>query len=387
MRIAIIIEAWQPIWGGGQVHVFEIAKKLVTKHNCKVDIYTMNLKNRTGNIQPEMEKFKNGSLKIIRTGKVRNFYSLKDRIFWINEVIQKIKRVNQKNEYDIIHAQATLPGVPGKILNILLRIPLVYTVHGTNFLDIKKKNIFYFIEKFLFTSIKYSAQISVSRNILKYKNKNIPIIIPNGVDLDKFKCQKKKRQSKNFKILFVGRLEKIKSVDTLIKAIAKIKKQSPQKKIRAHIVGSGREEKSFKKLIKKLKLENIVLLKGKKTNKELIREYCDADLFVLPSKSEGQPLTLLEAWATKLPVIVTDVGDNKYFIKNGINGYLIPPTNHLLLAKKITEAIDNQDLQQLGMNGYKLVRKKYTWDKIAKKTYFLYQDIISKHKTKCQNQR
>ena len=374
MRIAMIIEAWKPIWGGGQAHVFELSKKLVKNHNCKIDIYVMNLKDETGNTQQRIEGYKYENLKIIRTGKPRNFYSFKDRILWIFNVVKEIKKNHKQNNYDLIHAHANLPGIPGKILSRLLRIPLVYTIHGTNFLDLKKKNLFYFVEKLLFTTFKYDAQISVSKNILKYKNNNTPTIIPNGVSLKKFSCQSINKTGKDyFKIIFVGRLDKIKGIDILLKSLSTIKKQLLQKKVQVHLIGYGYEEKYFKELSKKLKLQNIVFFRGKIIDERLTREYCTSNLFVLPSLSEGQPLTLLEAWAAKLPVIVTDVGDNKYFVENKINGYIIPPKDTEALSKKIIETINNPNLKQLGLKGYNLINKKYTWTRVAKQTYKIYQ--------------
>ncbi len=376
MRIAMIIEAWKPIWGGGQAHVFELAKKLVASHDCQVDIFVMNLKDENGNTQQKITTLENGNLKIVRIGKIRNFYSFKDRIFWTYEVIKEIKSNHKKHPYNTIHAHANLPGIPGKILSKSLKIPVVYTVHGTNFLDLEKKNFFYFVEKILFTIFKYNAQISVSRSILNYTNKNTPFIIPNGVDIEKFSCPKLKDTNHNiFKLLFVGRLDKVKGINILLESVNKIKNQLSKKNVQIHLVGYGYDKNILKETTETLGLQNIVLFKGKKTGSHLIKEYCSSDLFILPSLSEGQPLTLLEAWAAKLPVIVTDVGDNKYFVKNKINGYIIPSQNSDILAKTILKAINNPNLKQMGVNGYNLVSKQYTWDNVANKTYAIYQKI------------
>jgi len=84
---------------------------------------------------------------------------------------------------------------------------------------------------------------------------------------------------------------------------------------------------AYKKLIEKYKLEKYFVFKGKLFGDDLISEYKRNHVFVLPSLAEGQPLTLLEAMASKLPVIVTDVGDNSYFVKNHENGYILPSAN------------------------------------------------------------
>jgi glycosyltransferase involved in cell wall biosynthesis len=374
MRIAMIIEAWEPIWGGGQAHVWEISKKLVENHDCEVDIFVMNLKDETKKL-PKEENYYNSKLNIIRIGKEKSF-CFKDRIFWIFEIIKGIKKHNSRNSYDLIHAHANLPGIPGKILSKIIKKRLVYTVHGTNYLDLKKKSFFYYLEKILYTKIKYDLQISVSKKLLAKKNINNPIIISNGVDLEKFNQQKPPKKEGNFfKILFVGRLDKIKGIDILLRAVKKSEKKLRDKKVKIHLIGYGYDSEKLKKLSKQFKIDDIILFRGKITGGHIIKEYLSSDLFILPSLSEGQPLTILEAWAAKIPVLATDVGDNAFFVKNKINGYLIEPNNTKKLSKTILQAIENENLKKMGLNGYELIKNNYTWEKIANKTYEIYSKI------------
>ncbi|MDP1833402.1 MAG: glycosyltransferase family 4 protein [Candidatus Moranbacteria bacterium] len=381
MKIAMIIEAWEPIWGGGQVHVLELSKKLVGNHGCKIDVYTMNLRDEKDQIQNHVEKFKNGDLRIIRTGKIKNFHSLKDRIFWIFEVIQEIKKNHNAENYDIIHAHANLPGIPGKILNKILKIPIVYTVHGSNFLDVGEKNPYYYIEKFLMTQLRYDLEISVTKKFLGYKNVNYPLIIPNGVAIEKFENTSKKLSSEKnpgiFRILFVGRLDKIKGVDILLQAVGQLS-DSIKKKIQLHLVGYGYDEKNLKVLAKKLNLDNIVFFKGKKIDQDLLEEYAMADLFILPSLSEGFPLTILEAWAMKVPVLATKVGEIPHLIREGENGFLSESGDVPKITDKLSQAISSDNLKAMGIAGYNLVMEKYTWKDVAEKTYEAYSKIHTK---------
>lgn len=370
----MIIEAWEPIWGGGQVHAFELCQRLSKDHGCQIDLYTMNLDEKKSK-----EEFVNGNFRIIRTGRKRSF-TFTHRIFWIFDFLRELKKNHKSAKYDIVHAQASLPGFHARVIKTLYKIPIVYTVHGTNLLDLGKKNAPYLIEKILCTKLKYDAEISVNGKFLEYKNVNKPSVIPNGVDIEKFEEASGKyisqKDKKIFKILFVGRLDKVKGVDILIKSVKNIEQELKNRNVRISLVGYGYEEEKFRSLASSLALDNLIEFKGKLLGKNLLKEYATADLFILPSRSEGQPLTLLEAWAAKLPVIVTNVGDNELFVKNSINGWIIPPQDVNALSKKILEAVKNPRLEEFGTAGFDLVKEKYSWDNAANKTYEVYKQVL-----------
>ena len=379
----MIIEAWHPIWGGGQSHVFELSKKLISNHGCKIDVFVMNLQDENGNIQKNIEEFEDGNLRIIRTGKARNFNSFTDRLSWIFEVVSEVKSNHKKEKYSLIHAHANLPGIPGKILRDQLKIPVIYTIHGNganSMVDMYGKNlkslILSIIENFLHTKIKYDAEISVDRLTSEKPNKNKRIsVISNGVDIEKFENVNIAKDSTKIKFIFVGRLHKQKGLDYLLTAVSKIKNELP---INAefHIIGSGELEKHLMQKCIDLDIKNLFKFRGKIYNADLIREYKSSNIFILPSLYEGQPLTLLEAWAARLPVIATDVGDNKYFVKNEINGYLVPAKNITALSKAILKSLNNVYIQTMGENGFDFVKNNHTWDIVAKQTYEIYSKTL-----------
>ena len=159
INVAVLIDAWYPFIGGGQVHVANITGRLSKK--CRFTLYH---------------------------SKKTDIFS---RAIWSISVIPKLLNDHQKKKFDLIHAHAYISGLSGFILAELLRIPVIFTVHGCNLLDIhellnKKKNINfripvfkYLLEKFLLTKIYYNHVISVSGNFLKHKNvnKNISVIL------------------------------------------------------------------------------------------------------------------------------------------------------------------------------------------------------------------
>lgn len=392
MRVAMIIEAWNPIWGGGQVHVYEICKRLV-RYGIEIDLYVMALKDREGNVYNQTEEAFEGKLRIIRVGIPKSFTFL-SRVLWIFEVMMAILRAHKKSPYHLIHAHANLPGLPAKILSKLLHIPVVYTVHGSGIEALEKmygrgimSKILYFIEVFLQRKLKYDVEITVDRRFLKYGNVNIPIYIPNGVDIEKFDkvCVPK---SKMFKILFVGRIHPQKGLRYLVEAVDLIRSDFERNLGVVFIVGGStewtEEEKVIRKLIKEKGLEKYFVFKGKLPEDKLIREYRSSTLFILPSLFEGMPLTLLEAWASKLPVIATRVGENPYLIKHGYNGWLVEPGNSEDLSRALADSMNmpRPKLERVGKHGHNEVKDKYSWNKVVERVIEVYETAMKKHLTK-----
>jgi len=376
MKICFIIEAWKPFYAGGQVHAIELCNRLVKDYNYNIDIYTrkliVNNKKYTKN-----ESLYNGKLKIKRLGIATKYESFIGRISWIISILIK----NLKKRYNIIHGQANLGGLPTKLIGMITKTPTVFTVHGSGLLVSKElwrgptSKINKFIEKFLQTGIKYNKEISVDTRFCKFKNRNKPIVIPNGVDIKKFDKINVKKEKNFFKILFVGRLHPQKGLKYLIEATNIIKNKL--KNVKIYIIGSGETEKELKEMTKNLKIDNIIKFRGKILGEKLIKEYKSSHLFVLPSIFEGQPLTLLEAWAAKLPVLVTNVGDNDKFLVNGKNGWIIPYKNSKILADKLLKIIkiDKNKLENIGKEGYNLVKEKYSWNTMVEKTVKVYKSL------------
>lgn len=377
IKICLLIDGWYPYWGGGQIHVLEVCKILVQKYNCKIDIYTRSLKDETGKIYNRNESYFNDKLNIYRYGIPSSFLNSFARIWWCFYIIFPLlfKKI------DIIHAQAFLSAIPGKILKLIKRKPLIYSVHGTalgvwqelasgNSMKIQR-----WLERKLICGLKYDQEISASKDFLKYPNinKNI-IVIPNGVDTKEFDKINVSR-NKTFQILFAGRFDKIKGLDYLVDAIKKI--ADKKYKFSVILAGEGYYQEHIKNKIHRLNLDKYVNLPGKLTKKDLIKVYKSSNLFVLPSISEGQPLTLLEAWAAKLPVVVTNVGDNKEYVHNDVNGYIVPARDADSLANNILKILDNHShAEKMGISGYNLVKQKYSWQNTAEKIYQVYKKFL-----------
>lgn len=375
MRICVIIDAWKPLWGGGQEHVWQISRQL-TKKGLSVDIFTRTLiygdeVGRTG-----VEVFENGRLRVFRVGPPTVFPNLWGRFSWMWYVVSAVRISHRAASYDLIHAHAYSAAIPGKILQRMLDLPLVFTVHGSLNLDRQQKNLTTFLEKIILTKISYTAEISVTQKFLSYPNVNSSIIvIPNGVDLTEFANLNARPAGKIFSLLWVGRLEEQKGVDVLLLALSKLKKNQNW---HLHLVGEGSQKTELGALTKRLKLQKQVTFYGQLTRRQLLGQYAKAHLFVLPSRSEGLPLVILEAWAARIPVVATAVGDLHLLIKEGKTGFLVPPENPDKLAAIISHARAMPNLSQLGNRGYQLVKEKYSWTAAGERTLAVYQKCLAK---------
>lgn len=365
MKVALIIDTWFPTVGGGQINALEISKRLAGK-GMKIDIITRNTGADNLKLPPNLSIIKLG-------GKTKPSDPFSKSLFLIRSYLYILRK-----DYDLIHAHAFLPGITARLISITKGKPSIFTVHGTSIGTSLNNPAKEWLEKLILTGILYNCQITVSRDLLKLKNVNRKIYyIPNGVDVKEFDSVVATK-SKNPTLIFVGRLHPQKNLQNLIKAISFVKKDTP--KIKLLIIGDGQQKESLKNLAKDLGLTSNVLFKGQLQSKELVKLYKSSHIFILPSIYEGQPLTVLEAWASKLPVIVSSTGDLPYLVKEGYNGYLIGnPQDPEEIAFKIKKALLSKNLQSIGQNGYNLVVKTFSWKNSAQKTLEVYNEIARYH--------
>lgn len=378
MRIAFIIDAWAPIIGGSQIHVWELSSRLVHNYDCHIDIFTRALVDEKEEVYENEEDFFKGRLKVIRVRPTARLGSPWGRISTCLTVTAALIKRHRQANYDLIHAHSILGGLPGKLASLVINRPLIFTVHGSPNMDRGVKNHEYYVERFIHTKIRYDKLISVGKGFARYPNVNRDIeVIPNGVDADRFD-HIDTLKSGFFKIIFVGRLDWTKGIDTLI-AATKILRDTHrhlcnEKKLQIHLVGYGFEEKRYKEMVANLGLGNLVKFRGKITGDELVREYKSSHLFLLPSVTEGDSIVIKEAWAARLPVLSTACGAPEYYISEGKDGFLIEKQSPEKMAETIVRilGLPQIELDKMGEEGYRKVHRDYNWDVMTKKVFAFY---------------
>jgi glycosyltransferase involved in cell wall biosynthesis len=208
------------------------------------------------------------------------------------------------------------------------------------------------------------------------------IVVPNGVDTDKFKPMGKENArnllnlplDKNI-ILFVGALRSIKGVNYLIEAAKKFVD------IDTELYMVGRDDglkKSLVKMAQELKIIDFIKFIGPVNHEDIPLWISASDLLVLPSLSEGRPNVILEALACEVPVVATDVGGIPELMVNGETGYLVPAKNSLDLSEKVKKLLEDEDLRKkMGKLGRKsIIQRGLTWEAHAKKTVDIYSKLL-----------
>ncbi|MCM8809959.1 MAG: glycosyltransferase family 4 protein [Candidatus Omnitrophica bacterium] len=219
-----------------------------------------------------------------------------------------------------------------------------------------------------------SKEMQKELEIIKFKREKL-FLIPNAVDINKFKPYKDKEKLKNEFgysekkiIIFVGRLTKQKGVEYLIKSFEKLKIDEKY----LIILGDGELREKLEKMVFSLGLKDKVLFAGRK--KEVLPYLQVADIFVLPSLSEGLPISVLEAMSCGLPVVVSKVGGNVDVVEDGTNGYLVEPQNICQIKKAIEELLANErKTKEIGGINRKKIEENYSYDTIIERYLNLYK--------------
>ena len=383
MKIALIIDLWEPVTGGSQTHVRELSGKLIEDYGCRIDIFTRAMVDADGKIHSDIEEHFMGKLRIIRVGPAAKLSSIWGRIATLFSIAWKVHREHKNNNYDFIHAHSILGGLIGKLASLLIHRPILLTVHGSPNMDGGRKNLDYFIERYILTKLQYNRVISVGKRYTNYPNINKNIsIIPNGVDIQKFDSVTDSAKTDFLKIIFVGRLDWVKGIETLIDAVKILKDKHysliKEKDVQFHLVGYGFNVNHYQKTVTNLGLNNLILFRGLIMGTDLIREYKSSHIFILPSVCEGQPITILEAMAASLPVLTTCAADNSGIVTPEA-GWRIKEQNPRLLANKMAEVmrLDPRKLEEMGKKGHNKIINNYTLDIVSSKTVEVYTSLLS----------
>lgn len=224
--------------------------------------------------------------------------------------------------------------------------------------------------------------------------------IPNGVDTNLFKPASpeergalRKRlglaQKRNL-VLFAGRLDPQKGLDTLLHAWAQLRLSEcpPSPRVgrgaggegqrRAHllILGEGSQRGSLDQLTKRLDIADTVSLLGKQEN--ILEYFKVADIFVLPSLAEGLSNSLLEAMSCGLAVIATDNAGNREVINSPDSGILVEPQNPQQLAQALETLLDNRELAtRLGQQARCAVKERFSLANVVEQYEQLYKRLLA----------
>jgi len=293
----------------------------------------------------------------------------------------------RKERISIINTHWILPhGIIGVICGFLFSIPHICSVHGT---DVTITRQYPILSPVIRHIARWCDQITVNsrytRDILMSccKDQPPPIIIPMGVDntlaVSIGGDSSFPKDMEKPLILYVGRLIKWKGVHILIQAMKQVTSIIPGASL--VIVGDGVCMSRLKCLVKELNLESRVEFAGRVSNKVLITWYQKASVFVLPSisvdgQTEGLGVVLLEAMKAGVPVIGSKIGGIPDIINDGVNGFLVPPEDPVVLSDRIIWLLENYEIRRnIARAGLETVKEKFGWENIGRQFVEVYDQI------------
>ena len=208
-------------------------------------------------------------------------------------------------------------------------------------------------------------------------------VIPSGIDLSPFREVESRDflhrefsfAPDNYLVGIVAALEDHKGHTYLIQASKILKSQAP--KIKIIVVGSGSLRWELDKQVQKLGVEDIVLFLG--FREDVPRILASLDLFVLSSHLEGLGSSILDAMASRLPIVATQTGGIPEVVIHRETGLLVPPRNPSALAEAILKLYRDRDLaERLGKKGFEVVYQKFSAEAMAEKVMDLYQRLAER---------
>jgi len=301
--------------------------------------------------------------------------------------------------FDIIHIHDIwhYPNYVGYYASKKIGKPYIITTHGTlepwalKYKGLKKRIYAALIQKRILkeASAIHAITDEEVKHIRDFGIDNNIVIIPNGINPEDFQIlpsrlevEKLYPELKDKKIiLFLGRIHPKKGLDILAKAFGKIARE--RNDVYLLIVGPDNDgyQAEIEKMLKTEGVLNKAIFTGMLSGRKKLIALSGADLFVLPSYSEGFSMAILEAMISSLPVIITRQCNFPEIAETNAGIVIEPDVDQL--SNSLMKLLDKPRLcEEMGANGQHLVMAKFTWDKIAKQMINLYKEILLTHKNK-----
>jgi len=289
---------------------------------------------------------------------------------------------------DVVHAHMVHSNLLARFTRLICPIPvLVCTAHNLRETSEKggptwHKELLYRMTDFLADRTTIICNAAYERYI---RTKAVPAskleMIPNGVDTEKFtpsdaireRVRNELNLGDSFVWLAVGRFVEQKDYPNLFSALARL----PEGNWRVLIAGRGPLEADLKALVEELALTDRVQFIGTRTNMADVFKASDA--YVMSSSFEGLSIALLEAAASGLPAVVTDVGGNRDLVLDGQTGYVVPPVSPLALATAITRLMELPDTERQALGNHARLHciEHYRFELVGEQWVRLYRSLMA----------
>ncbi len=315
---------------------------------------------------------------------------------------------NKDIRYDLIHSHYWMSGVAAGSLRSAWNIPVVQMYHTLGLMKNSiarnetemeiplridsEKQIAALAEKIVIATPAEKEQLISLYGADEHKLS----VIPPGVDTSRFYPipEDEARSvigvpSGNCMILFVGRIEPLKGIETLLRAIALLLQTEELTECNYYLAiiggepdGNGEEADSemarLQNLSRELGIHDVVIFLGKRSQDTLPYYYSAAQVVVVPSHYESFGMVALEAMACGIPVIASQVGGLAHLVRDGKTGYVIPDGNPEALKQALQKLIENPALRIEMCSQAVEYARSYDWSVISRKVSKLYESVLEK---------
>jgi len=344
IHVLFIITGLNP--GGAEKVVFDLSRKIAKD---LFNVFVVSLSNKVA----LFDLFQRHGIATYSMNMKKTPKDLIKTILYLSKFIKK-------NRIRIIHCHMTHAMILSTILKMInWNVKVVFTSHNVKFGSFLRELIIFILKPFR------DVDIIFSKDVLRYYFKKNKKIIPNGIDISTYKTKAIKYDK--FTIIAVGRLEKVKNHLALIGIADFLRNKLDFKLI---IAGDGELKERLHQKIKEKNLENYITLLG--FNDNITELLTKSHLFVMPSKWEGMPISILEAAVVGLPILSTPVGSIPSLIneQTGFLSNIDSFTEQIyFIYQNYNEALKRASVLQ------KLVYDNYSIDTVVKEHEQLYLSL------------
>jgi glycosyltransferase involved in cell wall biosynthesis len=312
---------------------------------------------------------------------------LKNKLFdW--KYLLALSKLIRSNKIDIVHTHLFGNNFYGFLAAIITKRKVILTIHGEDCLKSKKRIFFYRVVA-PFVSKIVTVSKPLYRRLLEdlCLNKEKVSLIINGIDTSLFNKSIDIINQKRILgfpvnvplIGAIGNIKPVKGYDILLNAAVNVHKELPN----AYFIIIGGVRQQYQNCMKYLKalavgknILNKVFFIGERNDVEKLLPILD--VYVLPSRSEGTSIAMLEAMASGRPIVATKVGGTVDIIENNKTGLLVPPEDPASLAKAIMQLLKNQSLaKMLGEQAQLMAEKEFSVGSMIEKYLALYDEVLN----------
>jgi glycosyltransferase involved in cell wall biosynthesis len=312
------------------------------------------------------------------------------------KALRRIKEIIAEYKPDIVHTHASKAGALGRKAALDMKVPVViHTFHGHvfhSYFGKVKTELYKFIERKL--AQKSTGIIAISDlqkkelvNTYQIAHESKVKVIPLGFDLEKFNrnlSEKRKIVRDKFQIsedqiaiAIIGRLAPIKNHSLFLQSVELLHGQT-EKKLVFFIVGDGELRDVIAQKVSELTKKGVDI-RMTSWIKDINEFNAGMDIICLTSNNEGTPVSIIEAQASQVPVVSTNVGGVQNVMIDNETGYIVPKNNARIFVEKLLVLIENEALRnEMGHKGWAFVKERFHFERLVRDIEHYYKELLSK---------